>query len=306
MSPDLRLQGELFRRMLRIRLFEERLLVEFSRGKLAGTTHAYIGQEANAVGVLMVAGPACVAFSSHRCHGHFLAHGGDMRALVAELMGRSTGVCGGKGGSQHLCADGFYSNGVQGGIVPCAAGIALAEKVRKTGKLVIVFLGDGTFGEGVVYETLNIASLWKLPILFAVENNRYAQTTPISKAFAGSFTTRFEGFGIKSFEAETSDVLEVCELSHKVITSIHKTSEPAAIILHTYRFCAHSKGDDTRDPKEVEACRKYDPLEIHGRRLSVEERERIRLECAAEIDEAFRLAERDPFPTELGPTFACR
>jgi TPP-dependent pyruvate/acetoin dehydrogenase alpha subunit len=215
-------------------------------------------------------------------------------------MGRSTGVCGGKGGSQHLCNDGFYSNGIQGGIVPCAGGVALAEKVSRSGKIVVVFLGDGTFGEGVVYETMNIASLWKLPVLFVVENNRYAQTTPISRAFAGSFAARFQSFGIEVSEAETSDVLEILDFGTKAVGYVRNTFSPAALVIHTYRFCAHSKGDDMRDTAEVEAARKFDPLKIHGQRLKSEEREMIHMECIFEIDNAFRLAERDSFPNNQG------
>src|SRR4030043_319058 len=155
--------------LLRIRTFEETVLAKFPKGVFYGTTHSYLGQEADAVGVLSQLAQSDVVFSNHRCHGHFLAYGGDPHALFGELMGRSTGVCGGRGGSQHLHWRNFYSNGVQGGILPVAVGIALAEKQRQTGAVTLVFLGDGTFGEGVVYESLNLASLWSAPILFVVE-----------------------------------------------------------------------------------------------------------------------------------------
>jgi len=286
----------LFREMLRVRLFEERLLAEFSRGKLFGTTHACIGQEANAVGVLSAVDRTDVVFSNHRCHGHFLAHGGSMPKLAAELFGRSSGVCGGKGGSQHLCSPTFYSNGVQGGILPNAAGIALAEKTRQNHRLVVVFLGDGTFGEGVVYEVLNIASLWALPLLLVVENNYYAQSTPLQGAFAGSFTKRFEAFAIPCTEAQTTDVLEVRHLALDQVAYVREKTQPAALVLHTYRFCAHSKGDDVRDGAEVATKRKQDPLIIHGERLSVPERDRIAEECGAEVNQAFDLAALDSWP----------
>ncbi len=193
MTDDL----QLYRTMLLIRRFEERLLDEFSAGRLVGTTHAYIGQEANAAGIFSELSPEDVIFSNHRCHGHFLAYGGDLYRLAAELMGKATGLVGGRGGSQHIHWKNFYSNGIQGGIVPVATGMALAEKASGSGNIVAVFLGDGTLGEGVVYESLNIASLWSLPILFVVENNRYAQTTPISLAMAGSIPARFSAFGIE-------------------------------------------------------------------------------------------------------------
>src|SRR5512136_2824069 len=166
----------LYKTMLLIRRFEERLLVEFGTGKLTGTTHVSIGQEADAAGVLSVIDPDDVIFSNHRCHGHFLAYGGEPYRLAAELMGKATGLVGGRGGSQHIQWRNFYSNGIQGGIAPVATGMALAEKVRGTGQVVLVFVGDGTLGEGALYESLNLASLWRLPILFVVEDNGYAQT----------------------------------------------------------------------------------------------------------------------------------
>src|SRR5512133_1460216 len=178
-SPAMTQNYELYRTMLLIRRFEERALAEFSAGRLFGTTHAYIGEEADAAAIFSAASPDDIVWSNHRCHGHFIAYGGDPYRLAAELMGKATGLVGGRGGSQHIHWRNFYSNGIQGGIVPVATGMALAQKVRGTGKVAIVFLGDGTLGEGAVYETLNISALWRLPILFVVENNHYAQTTPI-------------------------------------------------------------------------------------------------------------------------------
>src|SRR5512138_3297806 len=140
---------ELYRLMARIRRFEETVLENFPKGLFFGTTHTCLGQEANAVGVLAHLGAEDIVFSNHRGHGHFLAYGGDPRALFAELMGRSTGVCGGRGGSQHLHWRSFYSNGVQGGIAPVATGMALAEKYKSSGAVAVAFIGDGTLGEGV-------------------------------------------------------------------------------------------------------------------------------------------------------------
>ncbi|HZK81610.1 MAG TPA: thiamine pyrophosphate-dependent dehydrogenase E1 component subunit alpha, partial [Humisphaera sp.] len=168
----------LYERMALVRAFEERVLALFAQGELTGTTHTSLGQEAVAVGVLSQITREDIVFSSHRCHGHYLAFFDEPDGLMAELMGRATGLCGGIGGSQHLQRGNFYTNGVQGGIVPCAAGMALAEKLKKSGKIAVVFLGDGTLGEGVVYETLNLASLWGLPLLFIVEANGFAQSTP--------------------------------------------------------------------------------------------------------------------------------
>jgi TPP-dependent pyruvate/acetoin dehydrogenase alpha subunit len=282
--------------MLRIRRFEERALAEFSTGKLFGTTHAYIGQEADAAGIFSVADPGDVVFSNHRCHGHFIAYGGDPYRLTAELMGKATGLVGGRGGSQHIQWRNFYSNGIQGGIVPVATGMALAEKIQQTGKIVLVFTGDGTLGEGVFYESLNIASLWKLPIVFVVENNRYAQTTPIELALSGSICGRFAAFDIPAWERDTTDVLEVQSAAAEAIGCARAQTGPVGLILHTYRFAAHSKGDDVRDPAEIAAFKAKDPLTVHAPRLSDEERVHIEAEVTAEIDAAFAQAAEDPFP----------
>jgi TPP-dependent pyruvate/acetoin dehydrogenase alpha subunit len=282
--------------MLRIRLFEERVLDEFSKGRLFGTTHTCIGQEADAVGVIGALRRSDVVFSNHRGHGHYLAHGGGMHALAAELMGRSTGVSGGLGGSQHLHFPGFYSNGVQGGIVPCAVGMALAEKRKNSGAIVAVFLGDGTFGEGVIYESFNIASLWKLPVLFVVENNGYAQTTPLSANFAGDFCMRFQAFDIDIDELRTTDVTVIREAAEAIVTSVREMGGPRAMLLHTYRFSPHSKGDDIRDPAEIEHYRQFDPIVLMRARLSDEEYDGALTVARNEISQAFAQAEMDAWP----------
>lgn len=291
-----------YRTLLLIRRFEERLLAEFSNGKVVGTTHVYIGEEADAAGIFSATGPDDVVFSNHRCHGHFLAYGAslpegsDPYRLAAELMGKSTGLVGGRGGSQHIHWRNFYSNGIQGGILPVATGMALAEKVRKTGNIALVFMGDGTLGEGVLYESLNIAALWQLPILFIVENNHYAQTTPIGMGVAGSIGGRFAAFGIPVWECETFDVLEVQSLAQDAIHRVRSGAGPAGLILHTQRFSAHSKGDDPRTLEELARIRQVDPLDVHGSRLTAGEREEAQMEIDAIIQAAFARAGADPFP----------
>ena len=289
--------NELYRTLYRIRRFEETVLENFPRGVFYGTTHTYLGQEANAVGILAHLQYGDIVFSNHRCHGHFLAYGGDMRALFAELMGRATGVCAGRGGSQHLQWRNFYSNGVQGGIVPVATGIALAEKRLQRGTVTIAFIGDGTLGEGIVYESLNLASLWSAPIIYVVENNRIAQTTPVELALAGSITKRFEAFGIPVSELDSSDVRELHALAGEALAAVRSEGRPRALILHTCRFGPHSKGDDTRSAKEVERLRiERDPLRIHGARLENAARLSIEGDVNAEVAAAFELALQDPFP----------
>lgn len=286
----------LYKTMLLIRRFEERLLAEFSTGKLVGTTHTYIGQEADAAAIFSVTHPDDAVFSNHRCHGHFLAYGGDPYRLAAELMGRTTGLVGGRGGSQHIQWRNFYSNGVQGGIVPVAAGMALAEKEKKTGSLVLVFIGDGTLGEGALYESLNLAALWTLPLLIVLEDNHYAQTTPAGKAVAGSMAGRFAAFGIPVWERDTTDVLEIQAAAQEALRHVHSGAGPGCLLLHTHRFAAHSKGDDPRSSEELARLQQFDPLALHAARLSAAERDQAEAEAAALVDDAFSRAEADPFP----------
>jgi TPP-dependent pyruvate/acetoin dehydrogenase alpha subunit len=290
--------GALYAGLYRIRRFEETVLENFPKGLFFGTTHTYLGQEADAVGVLEPLQEADIVFSNHRCHGHFLAYGGDPRALFAELMGRATGVCGGRGGSQHLHWRNFYSNGVQGGIAPVAAGMALAEKLKGSGAVTVAFLGDGTLGQGVVYETLNMASLWAAPILFVVENNHIAQTTPVEQALAGSIPARFQAFNIPAWELQSSDVEEIVSIAGPVLEEVREEGAPRGLVLHTCRFGPHSKGDDTRPVEQVERMRQErDPLAIQAQRLETAERRAIESRVEAEIQQAFQLALADPYPT---------
>jgi 2-oxoisovalerate dehydrogenase E1 component len=287
----------LYRQLYRIRRFEETVLDKFPTSVFSGTTHTYLGQEANAVGVLHHLQDGDIVFSNHRGHGHFLTYSGDMRALFAELMGKATGVCAGRGGSQHLQWGDFYSNGIQGGIVPVATGMALAEKQLQTGAVVVAFLGDGTLGQGVVYESFNFASLWKIPILYVLEDNQIAQTTPCDLALAGEMKARFVAFGIPVQELDTSDVLEISTAAEGLLDQIRTRGGPRALILHTCRFGPHSKGDDTRDRELVAALQhQRDPLRIHAARLDPEPRATIEADVEAEVHAAFEQALADPLP----------
>jgi TPP-dependent pyruvate/acetoin dehydrogenase alpha subunit len=289
------LEEEYFRDMLRIRRFEETVLDEFKRGVFSGTTHTSLGQEANAVGVIRQLLADDIILTNHRCHGHFLAYGGDMRALFAELMGRQTGVCAGRGGSQHIHWKNLYSNGVQGGIVPIAVGMALAEKQKKTDAAVTVFIGDGTLGQGVIYEAFNMASLWSAPLLIVVENNHIAQTTPTDFVLAGDMRMRFQAFGIPVLELDTSDVMEIAGNTFQLMREVHEDYSPRALILNTQRFGPHSKGDDTR-PEEAVALLKEqrDPITFMEKRLSSTSVASIRAEVEKEVKNAFEIALADP------------
>jgi TPP-dependent pyruvate/acetoin dehydrogenase alpha subunit len=286
---------EFHRRMYGIRRFEETLLEMFSQGLLVGTTHTCIGQEANAVGVIAhLDNRRDIVVSNHRCHGHFLAFTGDRLGLLAEVMGRVDGVSGGKGGSQHLCAPNFYTNGIQGSIVPLTTGMALAQKRAGEGGIATVFIGDGTLGQGAVYECLNIAALWDLPLLIVVEDNRYAQTTPREVAVAGSVPARAEAFGVASDILDTTDVRAVHAAAGRAVEAVRSGGRPFMLVLETYRLAAHSKGDDTRDPAEIEARRAHDPLALSGALIDPAERAAIEARCEEELAETIAAAEASP------------
>lgn len=251
---------DLHRNMIKIRLFEESLMKMFDKGLLRGTIHTSIGQEAVAVGILSNIIPGDSIFSSHRCHGHFIASGGDIKSLFYEIMGSSKGLCGGIGGSQHIYNDGFFSNGVQGSYMPITVGLALGKKIKKKNNIVISFIGDGTLGEGVVYEALNMAALYEVPLLIVVENNGWAQTTSLNSNFRGDIAKRSSGFGIPSYEFDTNNVEDIYQEFCKIVTKIRKNRSPILAIINTHRLGPHSKGDDTRDKVYLENIKRYDPL----------------------------------------------
>jgi acetoin:2,6-dichlorophenolindophenol oxidoreductase subunit alpha len=252
---------ELYRVMSLIRKTDEALLDLFSKNDLSGTTHTSIGQEATAVGIVKSLDLSKDAiWSSHRCHGHFLAYSENVNALIAEIMGKKSGVSGGRGGSQHLCYKRFYSSGVQGGLAPLAVGTAHA--IKNEGAIAVVFLGDGTMGEGAVYESLNLASLWNVPILFVVEDNGIAQTTPVEKGVAGSILDRARPFNIQTFSCYGTRVLDYQFEGSKAIDYVRSSQRPAWLYTRTIRLGPHSKGDDTRDPEFIKSLWKEDPLVI--------------------------------------------
>lgn len=296
-APGLDLRERLYSQMALVRRFEERVLDLFSQSELVGTTHCYVGQEAIAVGVLNHLQPQDVVVSNHRCHGHFLVRTGDVEGLMAELMGRSGGPCGGRGGSQHLHKENFFTNGILGSTIPVAAGMAYAEKKRGTGAIVVIFMGDGAFGEGTVYETFNLVSLWRVPLLVVVENNRYAQTTPLNLNFAGSFQGRAQAFGLSFGEVESNDAEELHGRFATIIEKVRSGASPHIEVVHTYRLCAHSKGDDTRPAEELEAWRLKDPLRILGARIPPERVAAINAAAADRVAQAERAARETPLPT---------
>jgi 2-oxoisovalerate dehydrogenase E1 component len=254
---------KLIKDLLRIRNVEQAFLDLFSQGKLNGTVHTCIGQELSALAFAGQVKKSDFIFSNHRCHGHFIAYTKEWKSLILELMGKKDGVCSGVGSSQHLHMYNFFSNGIQGGIMPLAAGFALGNKLKKSGDIGIVFIGDGTLGEGVVYETLNFISKKKIPLLVVCENNGYAQSTPINYNLAGSIELRAKAFGIEFRESDTfGDHTSIMNEAKDSIEYVRATGKPVFHLVNTYRLRAHSKGDDDRSKDEIEEYEKKDLLSI--------------------------------------------
>lgn len=251
---------KIIKQALTIRMVEEKFLELFSLGKLNGTVHTCVGQEFSAMAFAGQLEKGDFIFSNHRCHGHYIAFTDDVRGLLAELLGKASGTSGGIGSSQHLCRNNFYSNGIQGGIVPVAAGYALGNKLNKNGAIGVVFIGDGTLGEGVLYETMNIISKWNIPLLIVCENNFYAQSTPQSINLAGSITARAEAFGIKTWKGHTWNPELLMEQAKEVLDYVRTETKPAFFHCDTYRLNAHSKGDDDRSAEEIDTYKAKDFL----------------------------------------------
>jgi 2-oxoisovalerate dehydrogenase E1 component len=252
----------LIKEALTIRKVEEKFLELFSLGKLNGTVHTCVGQEFSAVAFAGQLKKKDFVFSNHRCHGHYISFTQDVRGLLAELLGKKTGASGGVGSSQHLCHDNFFSNGIQGGIVPVAAGYAMANKLKGNGAIGVVYIGDGTLGEGALYETLNIISKWEIPLLIVCENNYYAQSTPQHINLAGDILKRAEAFGIRTFKGDTNTPELLMGDAQNAIDYVRNHTQPAFFLVDTYRLNAHSKGDDDRHPDEVQQRREKDFLNV--------------------------------------------
>jgi len=292
MSID-NLLWDAFRGMLTIRVVEERFLELFAAGELHGTVHTCIGQEGCAVAVIGSLDPERdTVVSNHRGHGHYLVHSRyDLDGLIGEVTGRASGVSAGVGGTQQLHRKNFYSIGIQGGLVPAAVGMAFAEKLTGSRNVVCVCIGDGTLGQGVVYESMNIASKWSLPILFVVEANSYAQSTPTEVQHAGSLVGRATAFGIESFEMQADDVAAMRDRASKVVSQMRVDRRPVFLVLRTYRLGPHSKGDDHRPKEELDAHWARDPLSsLRAKLQAIDEGRMGRTEqvVKGEVDAAFR------------------
>ena len=261
MIKKIKAETDHYKKALLIRRTEDKFLDLFDQGKMNGTVHTCNGQEFSGVAFSSSLNKSDFIFSNHRCHGHYIAHTGDVSGLIWELMGKKTGACAGVGSSQHLYNDNFYSNGLQGGGVPVAAGIALSFKKRKEKSIGVVFIGDGTLGEGVVYETLNLISLLDIPLLIVCENNQYAQSTKLDDNLAGSIIDRIKAFDVRTFHSNTWELDDLFDNAAQSIDYV-RNGKPAFHLVDTYRLNHHSKSDDNRCVKEVEKYVKKDPLNI--------------------------------------------
>lgn len=262
----------LLRSMARMRAFELGLLDLFRQGQLYGTTHTCVGQEMIPAALYPhLDSSRDVVFSNHRCHGHYLAFTDAPATLLAEIMGKQGAICHGRGGSQHLCyrphnngsttpgpthltplTGGFFSNGVQGGGMPIAAGVAWSKSQTANGGIVVCHIGDGTLGEGIVYETLNLISLYQLPVLIVLEHNGWAQSTDTASTTAGAVLARFTAFGLPADRRPADDPETLAQHLGQVVARV-RGGQPFVQILDTCRLQAHSKGDDNRSPALIQS-----------------------------------------------------
>ncbi|HPD16353.1 MAG TPA: thiamine pyrophosphate-dependent dehydrogenase E1 component subunit alpha [Planctomycetota bacterium] len=294
------------RLMKLIRAFEERVDRLFVEARIHGTTHLCIGQEAVPVGACAAVRPTDLASGSHRGHGLALAKGLDVKRLMAELLGRRDGYCQGKGGTQHVASleHGFLgTNGITGGGIPVATGAALAAKLRRTGQVVLSFFGDGASNQGTFHESLNMAAVWRLPIVYVCENNLYAMSTPLHEATAVErIAARAAAYGMPGETVDGNDVLEVREAVRRAAERARAGGGPTLLECTTYRHVGHSKSDEReyRTREEEQCWLALDPILRSERRLegqgalSAEALGAMNADVAAELDAAVAFAEASP------------
>jgi TPP-dependent pyruvate/acetoin dehydrogenase alpha subunit len=300
----------MYRQMVKIRAFEDQANQLYLTAKMPGLTHMYSGEEAVAVGICEALKITDKITSTHRGHGHCVAKGADFKLMFCELLGRAEGYCGGKGGSMHIAdqANGnLGANAIVGGSAGIATGAALSAKMRGTDEVTVCFFGDGATAQGLLYETMNMAALWKLPVIYACENNGYSEYTPTAAIAAGSITARAEAMGIEAFKIDGQDVLAVNALATQLVTRARRGEGPFFIELETYRYHGHHVGDINREyyrPKAEEEAWKTnrDPITLLGDWMQREglalaaDLDAVRAEVAAEAAEAVAYALAAPYP----------
>ncbi len=296
--------SELYRTMLTIRRFEERIVELVNANEIAGVTHEYVGQEAVATGICAALRDDDVITSTHRGHGHLIAKGADVGRMYAELLGRVDGLNRGRGGSMHI-ADvslGIYgANGIVAAGAPFAAGAAWASAVGGSGRVAVTFFGDGGANQGVLHETMNLAALWKLPLLFACENNGYAVTLSQEHSTAGSLVERAAAYGMAAEQVDGMDVEAVLEAAERATARARSGGGPTFLECLTYRYFGHHTAERTmklgyRTEAEIERWRLRDPITATGATLEPAAEEQIRAEVEQLLDEAVEFARASPRP----------
>jgi TPP-dependent pyruvate/acetoin dehydrogenase alpha subunit len=301
---------DLYTTMVRIRLFEEKILPLLKEGKIKGTAHPSVGQEAVAAGVCGVLEPTDYIVSNHRGHGHCIAKGMKTGEMMAELYGRATGSNKGKGGSMHIADLDQYiigCTGIVGSGAPIAGGAALAAKMRGSGQAVVCFFGDGGINQGVVFEAMNMAAIWKLPVLFVCENNMYALSTPAEKMTAlKQLADRAQGFGFPGYQVAGNDLRAVVKFTREALQRARAGYGPTLLECKTYRWYGHSAmRPDTRAYRAREEeleWRERDPVALAEKELGragilpADRVAQIQRELAKEIEDAVEFAERSPEP----------
>jgi acetoin:2,6-dichlorophenolindophenol oxidoreductase subunit alpha len=303
---------EMYRKMQRIRQFEQKLKDLTIRSEIPGFIHLSIGEEATAVGICAALRPTDRITSTHRGHGHLIAKGGELKRMLAEIYGKSTGYCKGKGGSMHIVD---YSlgilgaNGIVGGGIPIAAGSALAAKVTKRDDVTACFFGDGAANEGTFHEGLNLAGVWKLPVIFVCENNGYQVFTSMESVTAGgSIAGRAQAYGIPGFVVDGNDVLEVYRYASEAVARARNKEGPTLLECHTYRWEGHVVGENAfggrpyRSELELNAWKARCPILQFEKRvlesghITREELDRLIADTQAEVDAAIEFARSSPLP----------
>ena len=300
---------DMLRQMLTIRAFETRVGELYERAEMPGITHLSIGQEAVAVGVCAHLNPGDRITSTHRGHGHCFAKGAGLTRMFGELLGKAEGYCRGKGGSMHIAdreTGHLGANAIIGGGIPLAAGAALSAKLHKNQQVSVAFFGDGGLNEGIFLETINLASIWKLPVIFACENNHYGEYTPTEQVTAGKLTLRGEAFDVPSAEVDGMDVLAVYDATLPAVQRAREGSGPSFFVFDTYRYLGHGMSDRTRPyrsrEEEDEWRSKRDPIECLKKQLleaghfTQAELEAVEQEVKQEVAEAAETAKKAPFP----------
>jgi pyruvate dehydrogenase E1 component alpha subunit len=299
---------DLLRRMWLIRAFEEKVSALYAAREIQGLVHLGIGQEAVAVGTCSLLRREDYVFGGHRSHGHAIAKGADINRLIAEIAGRATGYCAGKGGSMHIAAPevGFVTaTGVVGGTIPLALGAAFAAKERKKGQLAMVFFGDGAGQAGPFHESLNIASLWKLPVIFVCENNGYAEFTPLSAhTKIERLAQHAKTYGIAASTVDGNDLLAVREATRKAIEKARAGKGPMFIECLTHRLRGHYEGDPAkyRELSQLTEWKKKDPIARFTKALKAKrsitnkEVEAVETEARALVEKAAEFALASPWP----------